>query len=140
MNFSFGLLKPDCLRRGLEKSVYNIIEANDLKIIFKKRMSLNLAVVQEFYYQWKDKDFFEGLCEYMLSGEVEAFIVEGDNAIKRLEEISGGHGATGVYKNTIRGRFATSVRENIIHATTNEKTFKREAKILLEEKAKEWIP
>lgn len=40
MEKSFGLLKPDCLRRGIEQEVLNHISTSGLQIINQKRVRL----------------------------------------------------------------------------------------------------
>lgn len=139
MSYGIGILKPDCLKRKLETEVYDMIIASNLKIVFKKRMQLSFEKVEELYKDWINKDFYLDLIRYMLSGEVEIFIVEGDNAINELQSIVGGHDSLLSPSLTIRGKFATSLTENIIHSTSNQKTFIKETTLLLETEASRWI-
>lgn len=139
MSYGIGILKPDCLKRKLETEVYDMIIASNLKIAFKKRMQLESKKIEELYRDWVTMDFYPGLLKYMLSAEVEVFIVEGDNAISELQSIVGGHDSLLNQNLTIRGKFATSLRENIIHSTSNQKTFVRETKLLLGVEANQWI-
>jgi len=139
MSYGIGILKPDCLKRKLEAEVYDMIIASNLKIAFKKRVQLSSEKVEELYRDWVNKDFYSGLLEYMLSAEVEIFIVEGNNAISELQSIVGGHDSLLSPNLTIRGKFATSLRENVIHSTSNQETFIRETKLLLEVEANQWI-
>ncbi len=139
MRYALGFLKPDCIKRNLEEIVYRIIETSGLRVVFKRRMSLDITMAEKLYSEWKDRSFYGPLCRYMVSGPIEVFIVEGDNAIERLQELVGECGSVIASSNTIRGRFAISDRENVIHSTTNEKTFRREAELLLGEEAKKWI-
>jgi len=87
MSYGIGILKPDCLKRKLEAEVYDMIIASNLKIAFKKRVQLSSEKVEELYRDWVNKDFYPGLLEYMLSAEVEIFIVEGDNAISEYNQL-----------------------------------------------------
>lgn len=139
MSYGLGILKPDCLKRKLETEVYEMIIASNLKIAFKKRVQLSSEKVEELYRDWVHKDFYPDLLEYMLSAEVEIFIVEGDNTISELQSIVGGHDSLLSQNLTIRGKFATSLRENVIHSTSNQETFVRETKLLLEVEANQWI-
>lgn len=139
MSYGIGILKPDCLKCKLETEVYDMIIASNLKIAFKKRMQLDLKRAEELYRDWVTRDFYPGLIKYMLSAEVEVFIVEGDNAISVLQSIVGGHDSLLSPNLTIRGKFATSLRENVIHSTSNQETFVRETKLLLGVEANQWI-
>jgi nucleoside diphosphate kinase len=136
MSYGFGILKPDCLKRKLEAKVYDMITTN-LKIVFKKRMQLDPEIAEELYRDWVFMDFYPDLIKYMISGDVELFIVKGANAISRLESIVGNSNSLNTDL-TIRGKFATSLRENVIHSTKNQKTFVREAKLLLGTEANQW--
>lgn len=138
MSFALGFLKPDCLRRGLEETVYDIIESGGLKIVFRKRLHLDVSNAQNLYYEWRGMDFYHGLCQFISSGEIEVFIAEGHDAIRHLQQMVGGHDLT-LAPLSIRGRFATSIRENVIHSTSNENTFARESALLLGEDAERWI-
>lgn len=139
MSYGIGVLKPDCLKRNLETEVYDMIIAFGLKIVFKKKVQLSPEEAADLYRDWIDKDFYPGLLEYMLSAEVEIFIVEGDDAIFRLQSVVGGHGSPLNPNLTIRGKFATSLRENVIHSTTDQESFIRETKLLLGVQADQWI-
>lgn len=133
MSLSLGLLKPDCLKRNLEAEVYRMIVSAGLRIVFKKRTKLDLKKVYGLYGKWKNEKFFSPLCRFMLFGNVEVFVAEGARAIEILESIVGKDRHLNQYsENTIRGRFATSSRENIIHSTRNQQTFVEEARILLD--------
>lgn len=139
MSYGLGILKPDCLKRKLETEVYDMIIASNLKIVFKKRIQLDLGLAEGLYQDWIAMDFYPSLIKYMLSGEVEIFIVEGEDAIYNLQSIVGGHSSLLNPNLTIRGKFATSLRENVIHSTSNQRTFVRETKLLLGVEANQWI-
>lgn len=139
MSYGIGILKPDCLKRKLETEVYDMIIASNLKIVFKKRIQLDLGLAEGLYQDWIAMDFYPSLIKYMLSGEVEIFIVEGKDAIYNLQSIVGGYSSLLNPNLTIRGKFATSLRENVIHSTSNQGTFVRETKLLLGVEANQWI-
>jgi len=139
MSFGIGILKPDCLKRRLETEVYDMIIASGLEIVFKKRTQLSLDKVEKLYEEWSNEYFYSDLLQYMVSGEVEIFFVEGLDAISELQSIVGGHDSQLSQELTIRGKFATSLKENVIHSTTNQETFVRETKLLLDNEANQWI-
>ena len=133
------MLKPDCVRRGLEAIVYDMIVSAGLKIVFKKRMQLDPQKLHGLYGKWDYKEFYPNLCEYMMSDEVEVFIVEGDNAIFTLQSVVGEKNSSCYPKHTIRGRFAISQRENVVHSTNDQQTFIEEVNLLLGTEAKRWL-
>lgn len=139
MRYALGFLKPDCTERELEETVYRIIEASGLRVVFKKRMNLNIVVAEELYREWKDEEFYAGACHHITSGPIEVFIVEGEDTIERLGKLVGDYASSTPAPNTIRGRFATSPMKNVVHSTTDEKTFEREAELLLGKEARRWL-
>jgi nucleoside-diphosphate kinase len=126
MNFSFGLLKPDCLKRGLEKKVLAKIEAAGLQIIALKRIKLTKKEVDIIWASCLAEDFYEDLLKFFTSADCLVFIVAGENAITRLNELVGYCEPKRAKKNTIRHQFGTSVMENVIHSSLNEEMFWKE--------------
>jgi len=123
MNYSFGLLKPDCTKRRLEKEVFKMIESAGLKIIANKRVRLGKKEVDIVWASCVEEDFYEEMLEFSLSGDSIVFIVEGEDAIARLNNLVGHYDPAIAKEGTIRKRFATSLMENLIHSSSNEKAF-----------------
>jgi len=132
MNYSFGLLKPDCTKRGLEKEVFKMIESAGLKIIANKRVRLGKKEVNIVWSSCVKEDFYEEMLEFSLSGDSIVFIVEGEDAIARLNNLVGHYDPAIAKEGTIRKRFATSLMENLIHSSSNEKDFWEETILFFE--------
>lgn len=132
MNYSFGLLKPDCTKRGLEKEVFKMIESAGLKIIANKRVRLGKKEVNIVWALCVKEDFYEEMLEFSLSGDSIVFIVEGEDAIARLNNLVGHYDPAIAKEGTIRKRFATSLMENLIHSSSNEKDFWEETILFFE--------
>jgi len=131
MSLTIGFLKPDCLKRKLEKRIYEIIEQTGLYVRFKKRIRLTREQASMLYKRYKSKPWFEDTIVFIQSGEIEIFVAEGKNAIERLNTIVGETGSSRPSPNTIRGRYAIDRKRNVVHATFDEKSFIKELKILL---------
>ena len=129
MKYSVGLLKPDCLKRGIEKEVLAAIEAAGLKIVTIKRVRLTKEEVDVIWASCLREDFYEGLLKFLLSGDSIVFIVKGKDAIIRLNDLVGHREPTRAEKYTIRHRFGRSVMDNVIHSTATEETFWREVSL-----------
>ena len=132
MDRSFGLLKPDCLKRGFEGEVFKMIENAGLRIITSKRVRLTEDQVAGVWPTCVGEPFYQEMLEFSLSGDSIVFIVEGDNAIDRLSNLVGHYDPKIAKKCTIRGRFATSLTENIIHSTLNVETFWEEVALFFQ--------
>mgnify|MGYP001563428231 CR=1 FL=1 len=132
MEYSFGLLKPDCIKRDLQEEVFKMIESAGLKIIASKRVRLTREQVAGVWPTCVGEDFYEEMVEFSLSGDSIVFIAEGDNAIDCLSDLVGYHDPAIAKDGTIRKRFATTLTENIAHSTMDEKTFWEETTLFFE--------
>lgn len=125
MKYSFGMLKPDCIKRNLVSKATDLIERGGLKIIFSKRTLLEKRDVSFLYSRCKESPFFENLITFISSGEVVLYIVEASEgicAIRTLNSVTGNTDPAKAKPNTLRS-LGISVCENIAHSTDNEKTF-----------------
>ena len=129
MNYSFGLLKPDCLKRGIEKKVLAAIEAIGLEIIAFKSVRLTKKGVDIIWTSLLKEDFYEEFLKFCLSGDCMAFIAKGDDVIVKLNDLVGHWDPERAEKHTIRYRFGTSVMENVIHTTATKETFWKEVSL-----------
>lgn len=117
MERTYIMLKPDCVRRGLMGEVIARIERKGFAITEAKMMRLDEAILREHYAHLTEKSFFPELVEYMTSGPVLGMIVEGDNVVKGMRILMGATKYEEAAAGTIRGDFATSTTENIIHGS-----------------------
>jgi Nucleoside diphosphate kinase len=117
MERTYVMLKPDCIKRGLIGEVIARIERKGYRITDAKMMNLCEAVLKEHYAHLKDKPFFPEIVSYMTSGPVLGMIAEGKNVVQGIRILMGAtefqDGAAG----TIRGDYAMSTGENLIHGS-----------------------
>ena len=125
---TYIMLKPDCVKRGLIGEVISRIEKKGFKIENMKMIQLDEKILREHYAHIADKPFFPGVLDYMQSGPVVAMIVTGDNAIKGMRNLMGPTNYDEAKSGTIRGDFATSTGENIIHGSDSPETAEAEIK------------
>lgn len=125
---TYIMLKPDCVKRGLIGEVISRIEKKGFKIENMKMIQLDEKILREHYAHIADKPFFPGVLDYMQSGPVVAMIVTGDNAIKGMRNLMGPTNYDEAKGGTIRGDFATSTGENIIHGSDSPETAEAEIK------------
>ena len=114
---TYIMLKPDAIERGLMGAVISRIENKGYKIVNAKMMNLNEEILKEHYAHIADRPFFPAIVEYMTRGPVCAMIVEGENAVKGMRIIMGATKFEEATAGTIRGDFANSTSENIIHGS-----------------------
>lgn len=125
---TYIMLKPDCVKRGLIGEVISRVERKGYKIVDAKMMNLDEAILKDHYAHLADKPFFPNIVEYMTSGPVLGMIVEGENAIKGMRIIMGATKFEEATAGTIRGDFAHSTRENLIHGSDSPENAEIEIK------------
>ena len=114
---TYIMLKPDCVKRKLVGRVIKRIEEKGYTISNMKMMNLDEKILTEHYAHLVDKPFFPSIVEYMTSGPVVGMIVEGENAVKGMRILMGATKFEEAAAGTIRGDFAVSTGENIIHGS-----------------------
>ncbi|WP_292319515.1 nucleoside-diphosphate kinase [Caldisphaera sp.] len=127
------LVKPDGVKRGLIGEVISRFEKKGLKILALKMVKLNKSKGEEFYSVHKDKSFFKDLVEFITSGPIVAIILEGDSAISVVRLMIGSTDGRKAQPGTIRGDFALSIQDNVVHASDSPESFEREYKVLFKD-------
>ncbi len=125
---TYIMLKPDCVKRRLIGEVISRIERKGYKIVDAKMMNLDEAILKEHYAHLADKPFFPNIVEYMTSGPVLGMIVEGESAVQGMRIIMGATKFEEATAGTIRGDFAHSTRENLIHGSDSTENAEIEIK------------
>jgi len=130
MERSVVLVKPDGVQRGLIGEVIHRFERKGLKLVGLKMISLNDAILDEWYVHHKDKPFFGGLKNYMKSYPIIAMLLEGKDVVTTVRKMIGITKARDAEPGTIRGDFAMSQQYNLVHASENIQTAKREEMLM----------
>ena len=139
MERSVVLVKPDGVQRGLIGEVIHRFERKGLKLIGLKMISLNDAVLDEWYAHHKDKPFFGNLKVYMKSYPVIAMLLEGKDVVATVRKMIGVTRARDAEPGTIRGDFAMSQQYNLVHASESIEIAKKEQGLIFsKEEILEW--
>lgn len=128
MERTYIMLKPDAIKRGLAGRIIDRIEAKGYRIAAIKVMNLNREVLREHYAHVADKPFYPSMEEYMTSGPVWGMIVEGENVVRGMRILIGATKFEEVLAGTIRGDFARSTTENVIHGSDSAENAEIEIK------------
>lgn len=89
----------------------------------------NKEILEEHYSHLRDEDFFESLIRIMLRGPMIGMIWEGENAIELARLLIGSLDSVEKEPGTIRGDFASSMRENVCHGSDCEQNAEKEIKL-----------
>ncbi|MGE5606567.1 MAG: nucleoside-diphosphate kinase [Bacteroidota bacterium] len=129
MERTLVLIKPDGVERRLIGQIISIYERKGLDITALKMLKPTKEIAEQHYIEHKDKPFFTELVNFITRGKVCAMVIEGDNVVKTLRKINGATDPAEAELGTIRGRFALSKSENIVHASDSAESAAREIKI-----------
>lgn len=119
---TLGIVKPDGVKRGLTGEILKRIEDSGLKIVALRMTLLTKEEAEGFYYVHRDKPFFNDLVNYMTSGPVVLFVLEGENAIERYRRLMGATDPKKADKGTIRADFGESIQCNTVHGSDGIET------------------
>lgn len=123
---TLSILKPDAVRRNLTGNINAVIEKNDLKIVAQKMRHLSRREASIFYFEHRERPFYQELVEFMVSGPVVLQVLQGQNAIAKYREIMGATNPKEAADGTIRKLYAASIGENAVHGSDSAETSKRE--------------
>ena len=114
---TFVMLKPDCMKRGLVGEIITRIERKGYRIIDAKMMKLTVTYLYEHYAHLADQPFFPKILQHMMSGPVMGIVVRGENAILGMQTLVGATMIEDAQAGSIRGDFAVSTVNNLIHCS-----------------------
>jgi nucleoside-diphosphate kinase len=114
---TLSIIKPDATRRNLTGRINACLEAAGLRIVAQRRLRLTEAQAEAFYSVHKERPFFHGLVEFMISGPVVAQVLEGDDAVAKNREAMGATDPKQAAPGTIRSQFAEDIEANSVHGS-----------------------
>ena len=120
------LVKPDGVKKHICGDVISRFERKGLALHAIKLIEVSMELAKRHYGEHEGKPFFQGLIDFITSGKVLAMVVEGENAIAAVRQINGATDPLKAVPGSIRGDFATSIDENIVHASDAPETAARE--------------
>ena len=110
-------VKPDGVRRGLVGEIIGRFERKGLRLVAMKMLRFTRELARKHYEEHVGKPFYPSLEEFVLSGPVVAMVVEGEDVIELTRTMMGKTRHTEAAPGTIRGDFAFSTTENLIHGS-----------------------
>ncbi len=120
------ILKPEVLKRGFAGRVISRFEDRGIQIDEMKLTRIDRRTAETHYAEHSEKSFFSGLVDYITSGPVVVAVLTGDGIVPLVRKMVGATNPASAESGTIRGDFATSVAENVIHASDSPESATRE--------------
>ncbi|MDB9513609.1 nucleoside-diphosphate kinase [Kamptonema animale CS-326] len=141
MERTFLAIKPDGVQRGLVGEIIGRFEAKGFTLVGLKLVSVSRELAEAHYDVHRERPFFPGLVEFIISSPVVAMVWEGDGVVASARKMIGATNPLNSEPGTIRGDFAVNVGRNIIHGSDAIETAQREIKLWFkDEELVSWKP
>ena len=111
------LLKPDCVHRRLIGTIIQRFEQKGLRLAGMKLVQVSRGLAEQHYAVHKGKPFYDSLLQFLTSGPTVALVLEGREAVAVARNLIGATDGVKAPPGTIRGDFALSVQNNLIHGS-----------------------
>ena len=128
VNTTFIMCKPDAVERGLVGEIIARIERKGLRIVAMDLRVPDEDLARAHYEEHADKPFFGELVSFLSRGPVVAMVVEGPDAktFHLMRTLIGKTKVEDAQPGSIRGDFATTTNENLVHGSDGEESAARE--------------
>ena len=122
------MAKPDAVARGLVGAIVSRFEAKGLRLVAAELRMVDRALAEEHYAEHAGKPFYGELLDFIQSGPVFAMVIEGpdDNTWQLCRLLMGATKVEDAAPGSIRGDFATTTSQNLVHGSDGPETAARE--------------
>src|SRR5688500_8651310 len=111
------LVKPDGVQRRLVGAIIQRFEQKGLRLAGLKLVQPSRDLAEKHYAVHKGKPFYDSLLKFLTSGPTVAMVWEGREAVTVARTLMGPTDGTKAPPATIRGDFAISVQNNLVHGS-----------------------
>jgi nucleoside-diphosphate kinase len=123
------LLKPDCVHRRLIGTIIQRFEQKGLRLVALKLVQASRQLAEQHYAVHKGKPFYDSLLQFLTAGPTVAMVWEGREAVTVARTLMGPTDGTKAPPATIRGDFAISVQNNLVHGSDSPDNAAAEIKL-----------
>ena len=120
------LIKPDAVQRGLVGRILDRFEQRGLSIRAAKLLTVDRDLAGRHYAEHSEKPFFGELVEFITSAPTLALVLEGEGAIAVVRTTMGATNPASAAPGTVRGDFALSMPDNLVHGSDSPESAERE--------------
>jgi nucleoside-diphosphate kinase len=120
------LLKPDAVQRKLAGEILRRFEARGLDVRAARLLTVDRDLADKHYAEHREKSFFGELVAFITSAPTLALVLEGEGAIAVVRTTMGATDPANAAPGTIRGDFALSMPDNLVHGSDSPGSAERE--------------
>ena len=135
MERTLVLIKPDAMQRGLAGEIISRLERRGLKIVAIRMLKVSKPLARQHYAEHEGKPFYEELVSFITSGPLVAMVLEGESAVEAARQVIGATNPLEASPGSIRGDFAISVGQNMVHGSDSSESASREVGLFFPELA-----
>src|SRR5262249_6775938 len=126
MERTLVLLKPDCVQRRLVGAILSRFEQKGLRLVGLKFLQASRPLAEQHYAVHKGRPFYHSLLQFLTSGPTVAVVLEGREAVTVVRTLMGPTDGVKAPPATIRGDYALSIQNNLIHGSDSVDNAKAE--------------
>ena len=120
------IIKPDAYKEHVIGEIISMIEKDGFKLVHTRLMKFTEKSVATFYFEHKEKDFYDKLLEFMCSDKALIMVLEKEKAVSECRKLMGDTDPVKAKEGTIRNKFGTNHYMNAVHGSDSLKSAKRE--------------
>ena len=120
------LVKPDAFARNLTGEIIARFERKGLRLVALQLMTMTRELAATHYAEHEGKGFYDELVDFITSGPLVAMVLEGEAAIRAARQVIGATNPLEATTGSIRGDYATSVGQNMVHGSDAPESAQRE--------------
>jgi nucleoside-diphosphate kinase len=120
------LILPDAFARNLTGEIVARFERKGLRLVALQQMTMSRELAGRHYAEHEGKPFYEELVSFITSGPLVAMVLEGDDAVRAARQVIGATNPLEAAPGSIRGDFAISVGQNMVHGSDSPESGVRE--------------
>jgi nucleoside-diphosphate kinase len=111
------LVKPDAFARNLTGEIIAQFERKGLRLVALQLMTMTRELAARHYAEHEGKGFYDELVDFITSAPLVAMVLEGESAIRAARQVIGATNPLEATTGSIRGDYATSVGQNMVHGS-----------------------
>ena len=127
------LVKPDAFARSLTGEIIARFERKGLRLAALRQLTMERALAERHYAEHEGKPFYAELVDFITSGPLVAMVLEGESAVAAARQVIGATNPVEASPGSIRGDFAISVGQNMVHGSDSPESAAREVGLFFPE-------
>ncbi len=127
------LVKPDAFARNLTGEIIARFERKGLRLAAMSLMTMSRELAERHYAEHAGKPFYDELVDFITSGPLVAMVLEGERAITAARQLIGATNPLEANTGSIRGDYAISVGQNMVHGSDAPESAAREVALFFPE-------